>query len=105
MSVINDYEKGGLKMIDLESMVKSLRLAWLKRLFNDSNATWKTYLLHLLKPVGGKFFLNCNYEVSDYTISVLNFTRNFCYGGRNSVNPSLQKVTAKSLFGIIKRFE
>ena len=69
VSVINDYEKGGLKMIDLESMVKSLRLAWLKRLFNDSNATWKTYLLHLLKPVGGKFFLNCNYEVSDYTIS------------------------------------
>ena len=69
VSVINDYEKGGLKMIDLESMVKSLRLAWLKRLFNDSNATWKTYLFHLLKPVGGRFFLNCNYEVSDYTIS------------------------------------
>ena len=69
VSVINDYEKGGLKMIDLESMVKSLRLAWLKRLFNDSNATRKTYLLHLLKPVGGKFFLNCNYEVSDYMIS------------------------------------
>ena len=44
-------------------------MAWLKRLFNDSNATWKMYLLHLLKPVGGKFFLNCNYEVSDYTIS------------------------------------
>ena len=46
VSLINDYEKGGLKMIDLESMVKSLRLAWLKRLFNDSNATWKTYLYH-----------------------------------------------------------
>ena len=56
-------------MIELESMVKSLRLAWLKQLFSDSNATWKTYLLHLLKPVGGKFFLNCNYEVSDYTLS------------------------------------
>jgi len=69
MSVINDYEKGGLRMIDLESMVKSLRLAWLKRLFNDSNATWKMYLLHLLELVGGLFFLNCNYEVSDYTIS------------------------------------
>ena len=55
-------------MIDLESMVKSLRLAWLKRLFNDPNATWKTYLLHLLESVGGLFFLNCNFEVSDYTI-------------------------------------
>jgi len=30
VSVINDYKKGGVKMIDLESMVKSLRLAWLK---------------------------------------------------------------------------
>ena len=43
VSVINDYETGGLKMIDLESIVKSLRLAWLKRVFNDSNATWKKY--------------------------------------------------------------
>ena len=58
VSAINDYERGGLKMIDLESMVKYLRLAWLKRLFNDSNATWKTYLLHLhvLEPIGGPFF-------------------------------------------------
>jgi len=67
--VINDYEKGGLKMRDLESMVRCLRLAWLKRIFNDLNATWKTYLLYLLEPVGGRFFLYCNYEVSDYTIS------------------------------------
>ena len=29
VSVIGDYEIGGLKMIDLDSMVKSLRLAWL----------------------------------------------------------------------------
>ena len=56
-------------MIDLESMVKSLRLACLKRVSNDSNATWKKYFLYLLEPVGGRFFLNCNYEVSDYTIS------------------------------------
>jgi len=69
VSVIHDYEKGGLKMIDLESIVKSLMLAWLKQLFNDSNATWKTYLLHLIEPVGGLYFLNCHYEVSDYTIS------------------------------------
>ena len=51
VSVINDYEKGGLNMIDLESIVKSLRLAWLKRVLNDSNATWKTYVLYLLDPV------------------------------------------------------
>ena len=27
LSAINDYEKGGLKMIDIECMIKSLRLA------------------------------------------------------------------------------
>ena len=107
VSVINNYEKGGLKMIDLESMVKSLRLAWLKRLFNDSNATmiWKTYSLHLLKPIGGKFFLNIVIMKFLIIRYLLNFNRNFCYGGRNSVNLSLQKVTGKLLFGIVKRFE
>ena len=29
LSTINDYENGGLKMVDLECMIKSLRVAWL----------------------------------------------------------------------------
>ena len=33
VSTINEYLEGGLKMIDLECMVKSLRLAWLERIF------------------------------------------------------------------------
>ena len=35
LSSINDYENGRLKMIDLKSMVISLRLAWLKRIFGE----------------------------------------------------------------------
>ena len=31
-SAINNYEGGGIKMVDIESMIKSLRLAWLKRI-------------------------------------------------------------------------
>ena len=37
LPVINEYEKGGLRMIDFESMIKSLRLAWLKRIFGTNN--------------------------------------------------------------------
>ena len=37
LSVINEYEKGGLKMIDLEITIKSLRLAWLKRIFDGAS--------------------------------------------------------------------
>ena len=69
LSTINDYGEGGLKMIDLESMVKALRLAWLKRIFNANDGTWKRYLQHQLKTFGGLFFLNCNYDVNDYTIT------------------------------------
>ena len=83
-SVINEYEEGGLRMVDLECMVKSLRLAWLKRIFSGTNGTWKSYLQHILSSVGGLFFFNCNYNISDYT-KLLNFIRNFCYGGRNFV--------------------
>lgn len=43
LSTINDYQKGGLKMIDLETMCKSLRLAWLKRIFIENGGTWKYY--------------------------------------------------------------
>ena len=34
LSTVNDYAKGGLKMIDLDCMIKSLRLAWLQRIYN-----------------------------------------------------------------------
>ena len=40
VSVINKYEEGGLRMIDLECMVKSLRLAWLRQIFNEINGPW-----------------------------------------------------------------
>ena len=36
-------------MVDVESMIQSLRLAWLKRIFSINAGTWKTYLTHLLE--------------------------------------------------------
>ena len=49
--------------------MKSLRLAWLKRVLNGSKGTWKRYLQHQLDPSGGFFIFNCNYDVSDYAVS------------------------------------
>ena len=55
-------------MVDLECMVKSLRLACLKRFCSGTNGTWKSYLQHILSSVGGLFLFNSNYKISDYTI-------------------------------------
>jgi len=48
VSAISYYERGGIKMIDLECMIKSRRLAWLKRTFLDNNVAWKN-LVQLTK--------------------------------------------------------
>ena len=36
-------------MIDLECMIKSLRLAWLKRIFSENEGTWKNYVFDITK--------------------------------------------------------
>ena len=56
-------------MIDLETMIKSLRLAWLKRIFSENDRTWKNYLHHILESFGGLFLFHCNYNIKDLTIS------------------------------------
>ena len=71
LSTINEFEKGGLKMIDLECMIKSLRLAWLKRISSENEGTWKNYLRHILVSLGGLFFFKCNFDIKDYTINSL----------------------------------
>lgn len=37
-------------------MLKLLHLAWLKRIFNAQDSTWKSYLRYILKGYGGLFF-------------------------------------------------
>jgi len=39
-------------MVYIESMVKSLRLAWLKRIFGDNSGAWKNWSEYLLKETG-----------------------------------------------------
>ena len=69
LSTINDYQRSGLKMIDLETMVKSSRLSWLKRILSENNGTWKNYLRHQLKYIGGLFLFHCNYDIKDVFVS------------------------------------
>ena len=61
-SAINYYERGGLNMIDIELMIQSLRLAWIKRTLNCRNGFWKEYLRYQLRHYGGFLLLSCNYD-------------------------------------------
>ena len=66
-SLYQDYEKGGLRMIDMENMIKALRLAWIPRLLKKGHFNWKTIPDYYFKKCGGlDLLLSCNYRVKDF---------------------------------------
>lgn len=52
-TIIGKIEDGGLKMIDLESMIKSQRIMWIRRLYiSSNNAAWTCFPESLCTPLG-----------------------------------------------------
>ncbi len=48
-TLIQTIEKGGLKLCDFVTKVKSLKLSWVKWLMENNNAKWKVLPQHLYK--------------------------------------------------------
>ena len=55
-----DYEKG-LKMIDINIFIKSLKVSWLKRIIENNGILNKLYLQNL-QPFGGKLLFECKFS-------------------------------------------
>ena len=69
-AVINDLKYGGLNLMDFrETSIKSLRLAWLGRLFVERSSPWQAFINHLLKDRGGIFLFRCNFDLNEYSIN------------------------------------
>ena len=64
----NDIGFGEVNLIDLETSIRSLRLAWLGRLFSRYSTPWKVYINHL-RDYGEIFLLRCNYDLKEYKIN------------------------------------
>ena len=62
-TLINDYDKGGLKLPDLESMIKTFRVEWMIRLITEQ-PIWAPFLEAKLNSVGGIHYLRTNFDVS-----------------------------------------
>ena len=57
---------GGLKMIDLETFIKSLKICWIKRMIeSEDDGILKNIYLSKLKPFGGKLLFECNFSEND----------------------------------------
>ena len=72
-ALINDIENGGLKMLDIQSMILSQRIITLKRYIEEYSNPWKTILDTFLGEVGGKFILHCNFGTRKLPIYLPDF--------------------------------
>ena len=64
--MINDYDKGGVKMIDIQSFNKSLKMKWVQGYLNNVNHDkWKLFLDFHLQKYGGKVVFLSNLKPQD----------------------------------------
>ena len=66
--MINDYPNGGLKMIDIQSFSKLLKITWIKKYLDTENqGKWKLFFDLELGTLGGKIALTGNLNKKDTT--------------------------------------
>ena len=64
--MINEYNKGGLKMIDLQSFNESLKIKWIKGCLDDNDkGKVKFFVNYYLEKHGGKLFFSANLKRQD----------------------------------------
>ena len=85
LALISDIEMGGLKMLDIESMICAKRIICLKKLLEDYSSPWKVILHKLLLPIGGCFVLHCNFQTSKLKINLPAFYKE-CFDSWSEVN-------------------
>ena len=63
-SLIGEYKDGGLRDVDILSSFKSLKVSWIRRLFDDNFHPWKLFAEHFLRPIGGKYIFHENLKIA-----------------------------------------
>ena len=60
-TAIAPLNKGGLNMINIATQNKSLKITWIQRLLDNSNANWKSLVYNQLPDVG-EYLWTCNFN-------------------------------------------
>ena len=68
-TLYKDYKNGGLRMINLECFLNSLKASWLKRIFDDKSTStlWKSFYKQKLDSFGNILVLESNLKENDCT--------------------------------------
>ena len=59
--ITRDIKAGGLEMVDVETMIYSLKIKWAKKLYTDTTNKWTNIVDYYFKPISIKHFMTSNY--------------------------------------------
>ena len=66
-----NYYKGGLKMIDINMFIKSLKISWIKRILeSENNGILNKIYLQTFQHFGGKLLFECIFSENDISAFV-----------------------------------
>ena len=68
-----DIAKGGLKMLDFETMVKGAKIKWIKRYFEGEHADWKIMFETFCCKENLNVYLRSNFDMKELPISIPNY--------------------------------
>ena len=72
--MVQDYEYGGVRMMNYKLFIKAQRISWLKRLiYGKNDMGWKLFFDYCCKLVGGRFIFLCDYELSRLNLLIPQF--------------------------------
>ena len=71
--MIGDHKDGGLKNVDIETKLKTLKLTWVRRLGDDNHHPWKIIPLNYLTLPNRDLILHRNFACNPHITAKLNF--------------------------------
>ena len=60
-TLINEYEDGGMKNVDIEARLKATKLTWVRRLCDDNHHAWKIIPINYLALPNGDLIFHRNF--------------------------------------------
>ena len=81
--LVKDYENGGLKALNFESIIAAFRIKWLKECLSLPESIWYHIPDKLFNIVGGlDFLLRCDFDLSKLPLKLSSFHRQVLQFGK-----------------------
>jgi hypothetical protein len=71
-----DFEKGGLKMTNMNDIVKASSIMWIKKYLDDTNRLWKNTFEYLSKKTNLNLFLCSNFDKNELPATLPSYYSN-----------------------------